>query len=110
MNQLSFNKVRQTSLKVPASAPTVESYPNSLITPTAGFITTSILSTLVIIYILQPPSTKRVVRKTETHGSSRRSNLIHSKSTPLPGFGILGDRINEFIEIFLDALAIYVHK
>ena len=33
-----------------------------------------------------------------------------NRSTPLPSYGILGDKVNEVIELFLDALAVYVHK
>jgi len=37
-------------------------------------------------------------------------DISSARSTPLPGYGILGDKVNEIIELFLDALAVYVHK
>lgn len=58
--------------------------------------------TLAIIYILTKDVSKNGGQKSAAGGSSR--------STPLPGYGIMGDKVNEVIELFLDALAVYVHK
>jgi len=76
---------------------------HSKLTEPFTLITTSVLSSLLVLYIIQPEKARKKFINT-----GRRYN--YSRSTVLPGFGILGDRINEFIEIFLDALAIYVHK
>lgn len=45
-----------------------------------------------------------------TRRNRSRIGRANNRNTPLPGFGIFGDHVNEFIEIFLDSLAIYVHK
>jgi hypothetical protein len=80
---------------------TATATPSSALVPPPSLLTAaSILSTIIIIYVLQSPKAPK----------SRNQSQGQQRSTPLPGFGILGDRINEFIEIFLDALAIYVHK
>ncbi|CAG7726363.1 unnamed protein product [Allacma fusca] len=77
----------------------VPKYPSSF--APASLATVSFMSTVTLLYFLtagvsrNPPIARKVSRP---------------RSTTLPGFGILGDRINEFLEIFLDALAIYVHN
>ncbi len=64
----------------------------------------STVSTLILIYML----TKEMTRSSGGGGNDGRN--LEAKSTPLPGYGILGDKVNEMIELFLDALAVYVHK
>ncbi|CAL8091867.1 unnamed protein product [Orchesella dallaii] len=64
----------------------------------------SSLSTIALFYFLPVDSQSR-----ET-GRWWNSAWVSSRSTPLPGYGILGDKVNELLEVFLDALAIYVHN
>ena len=73
---------------------------NNDIIPAAGTAALSLVSTLTLLYVI-----------TQERGTGKKGKFKNlPRSTPLPGFGILGDRINEFVSIFLDALAIYVHK
>lgn len=79
---------------------------NRNVSSTPLFLTAvSTVSTLALIYIL----TKDNIRNSDKDSNKQRKT-VSGRSTPLPGYGIMGDKVNEVIELFLDALAVYVHK
>jgi hypothetical protein len=76
----------------------------------ASLASVSIMSTLFLLYYMQSGGGVKHSGRQSQSQSQQKSYTNGPRSTPLPGFGIFGDRVNEFVEIFLDAQAIYVHK
>lgn len=62
----------------------------------------STISTLAVFYLIF------------SNKNSDSDEILISKAgtrtTTLPGYGLLGDGVNDVINVFLDTLAIYVHK
>ena len=61
----------------------------------ASFVCASSLSVMLLLW---------------TFLKKEENNKISPRVVTLPGYGILGDKVNELLELFLDALAVYVHK
>lgn len=82
----------------------IESERDSVLNYIAPYAVTllSTISSLAVVYVMT------TVANDEEDKANLKTNF--EKSTVLPGYGMLGDRVNEVIELFLNTLAIYVHK
>lgn len=64
----------------------------------------STLATLSVFYVIG------LVEKQKKKRHWKLKEKVGGRSTTLPGYGTLGDTVNEVVELFLNTLAIYVHK